>query len=89
MLSADFPDVDPTRPLSSRTAPRSTFARQVALHAPHDARDVGIFLSGRDRVLVIKGYMDSLAAQFGNGATFAGEDGEAQTPEVICYGMVK
>ena len=63
------------------------FARQVALEAPHDGRYVGIFLSGPERILVVKGYMESLAAQFGNGATFSGDDGEADLPEVICYQM--
>ncbi|MCP4572786.1 MAG: hypothetical protein GY838_10580 [bacterium] len=65
------------------------FVRQMALRAPHDGRDVGIFLSGEDRIIVVKGYFESLAAQFGNGATFAGEDGEAETPEIICYEMVR
>ncbi|MBU8871714.1 MAG: hypothetical protein KOO60_12680 [Gemmatimonadales bacterium] len=63
------------------------FVKQVALHAPHDGRDVGIFLSGTGRVLVVKGYMDSLAAQFGNGTALADEGYEPQAPEVICYGM--
>ena len=57
----------------------------MALHAPHDGRDVGIFLAGPDRILVVKGYMDSLAAQFGNGTALADEGYEPQTPEVICY----
>jgi len=65
------------------------FVRQAALRAPHDGRRVGIFLSGPDRILVVKGYFESLAAQFGNGATFAGDDGEVDTPEVICYEMVR
>ena len=65
------------------------FVRQVALAAPQDGMKVGMFLSGADRVLVVKGYLESLAAQFGNGSTFAGEDGEAETPEVICYQMVR
>lgn len=63
------------------------FVRQVALHAPHDGRDVGIFLSGTDRVLVVLGYMDSLAAQFGNGTALMDEGYEPQSPEVICYEM--
>ena len=63
------------------------FVRQVALHAPHDGRDVGIFLSGTDRILVVLGYMDSLAAQFGNGTALMDEVYEPQSPEVICYGM--
>jgi hypothetical protein len=61
------------------------FTRQVAMHADHDARDVGIFLSGSNRVLVVKGYMDSLAAQFGNGTALSDEGYEPQAPEVICY----
>ncbi|MFH2053254.1 MAG: hypothetical protein ABIK96_12365 [bacterium] len=65
------------------------FARQVALRAPHEGQRVGIFLSGRDRILVVKGFFESLAAQFGNGATFSGDDEEVEVPEVICYEMVK
>lgn len=65
------------------------FARQMALRAPHDAQRVGIFLSGQDRIIVVKGFFESLAAQFGNGATFSGEDGEVETPEVICYEMIR
>lgn len=64
---------------------KGVFIRQVALHADHDARDVGIFLSGEDRILVIKGYMDSLAAQFGNGTALSDEGHEPQPPEVVCY----
>lgn len=63
------------------------FERQVALHADHDGRDVGIFLAGSDRILVVKGYMDSLAAQFGNGTPLADEGYEPDVPEVICYQM--
>lgn len=61
------------------------FVRQAALHADHDARDVGIFLAGNDRVLVVLGYLDSLAAQFGNGTAVADEGAEPQAPEVVCY----
>ena len=69
--------------------PDGVFVRQVALRAPHDGQKVGVFLSGSERILVVKGYLESLAAQFGNGATFSGEDGEADVPEVICYEMVR
>lgn len=64
-----------------------TFVRQAALHADHDARDVGIFLAGNDRILVVLGYLDSLAAQFGNGTAVAEEGHEPQAPGVICYGV--
>ena len=46
---------------------------------------MGIFLAGPDRILVIQGYMDSLAAQFGNGTAVADEGYEPKVPEVVCY----
>jgi len=61
------------------------FVRQVALAAPHDASRSGIVLAGGNRVIVVEGFMESLAFQFGNGATFSGE--EWNTPEVIVYEM--
>jgi len=61
------------------------FVRQVALAAPHDASRVGIVLGGRDLVIVIEGYMESVASWFGNGTTFSGE--EWSTPEVVVYRM--
>ncbi len=66
------------------------FVSQTALHAPHDIQKVGVFFAGTDRVLVVKGYMDSLAAQFGNGTALEDPESgqEAQSPEVICYQMV-
>lgn len=63
------------------------FVRQVALHADHDASRVGIFLCGPDRILVVKGYLDSVTAQFGNGTALTAEGEEPQPPEVICYRM--
>lgn len=68
--------------------PAGVFVRQVALRAPHEGQRVGIFLSGSDRILVVKGFFESLAAQFGNGATFSGDDEEVAVPEIICYEMV-
>ena len=65
------------------------FVKQVGFEAPHEGQDVGVFLSGPDHVLVVLGYFESLAAQFGNGATFSGEDGEAAMPEVICYEILR
>jgi hypothetical protein len=62
------------------------FVRQVAMAAPHDAAQVGIVLAEGNRVIVIKGFLESLASQFGNGASFNGE--EWSTPEVIVYEMV-
>jgi len=61
------------------------FVLQVALAAPHDASRVGIVLADGNRVIVIEGYLESLASWFGNGATFNGE--EWSTPEVVVYKM--
>jgi len=61
------------------------FVRQVALAAPHDVSRVGIVLADGDRVIVIEGYLESVASWFGNGATFSGE--EWNTPEVVVYRM--
>jgi hypothetical protein len=64
------------------------YLHQVALEAPHEGRRVGIVPVGRDRIVVIKGYLESLASQFGAGATFNQEDGDWEHPEVICYRRV-
>ena len=65
--------------------PDGVFVRQVALAAPHDATRAGIVLAGGNRVIVIEGFMESIAIWFGNGATFSGEEWNA--PEVIVYQM--
>ncbi len=65
--------------------PSGEFAEQVALKAPHRASEVGIVLAGPDRILVIESYFESLAAQFGDGSTYGGEDGEPALPAVVCY----
>jgi len=61
------------------------FVRQVSLAAPHDAARVGIVLADENRVIVVKGYLESVASWFGNGAIFNGEEWSA--PEVIVYRM--
>lgn len=63
------------------------FTRQVTLLAPHDGQRVGIVLSDAEQVIVIKGYLESIAAQFGNGATFSETEGKWDAPEIICYEM--
>jgi len=68
--------------------PGGEFAEQVALKAPHKAIDVGIVLGEPGRILVILSYYESLAAQFGDGSTYAGEDEEVALPAVICYDIV-
>jgi len=65
------------------------FVKQVELHGPGDALKDGIFFVGDDRVVVVKGYMESLAAQFGSGTT-ASEDGDSESYlAVISYQLGK
>lgn len=61
------------------------FVKQVALVAPHEAARVGIVLAHGNRAIVIEGFLESLASQFGNGATFNGDTWN--TPGVIVYEM--
>lgn len=61
------------------------FIRRVSLKAPHDGHRVGIVPVATDRFVVIRGYLESLASQFGNGATFDEGDGAWEHPEVIYY----
>lgn len=61
------------------------FVRQVALVAPHEGDQVGIVFAGGNRVIVIRGFLESLTSQFSNGASFSGE--EWSNPEIIVYEM--
>lgn len=64
--------------------PDGTFARQVAFACDGDGMRDGIFFLGDDRVVVVKGYLDAVAAQYGDGARLSGDDQEALM-EVVCY----
>ena len=62
------------------------FIKQVQLKGPGDALKDGIFFVGDDRVVVVKGYIESLAAQFGAGPTASeAEDGEESFLGVVSY----
>ncbi len=66
--------------------PDGAFARQVAFRCDGDGMRDGIFFVGGDRVVVVKGYLDAVAAQYGQGARLSGDDEEAMM-EVVCYRM--
>jgi len=68
--------------------PTGEFTKQIQLRGPGSGRDDGIFFVGDDRCVVINGYIESLAAQFGDGTTYSEEE-ESDPVEVICYRMVK
>jgi len=61
------------------------FVKQVELNGPGDALKDGIFFVGDDRIVVIKGYMESLAAQFGSGTTAADDESDESLLAVVCY----
>lgn len=67
-----------------------TFVRQVRLEGPGDGRYDAVFFSDVDRAVVIRGYADAFAAQWGRGSRISeGEDGEAPVMEVVCYRLVR
>ncbi len=64
------------------------FVKQVELRGPGDAVRDGIFFAGEDRIVVVKGYMESLGAQFGSGTTAADdEDDGGSKLAVVCYSL--
>ncbi len=65
--------------------PAGNFTKQVAVACEGDGVDDALFFLANDQVVLVKGYIDALAAQFGRGTSFGGEDEELSVPEVICY----
>jgi len=62
------------------------FDQQVQVMCPDgDASEDGIFLLGDDRLLLIKGYVDAMAASLGGGVIE--DDGEAVPMELVCYSI--
>ena len=70
--------------------PRGEFVKQVELRGPGNALRDGIFFAGPDRILVVKGYLESMRAPFGDGTMAADDDPDAETYlAVICYQLEK
>jgi len=66
--------------------PSGKFVKQVELRGPGNALKDGIFFAGPDRILVVKGYMESMLAPFGEGYKASDDDPDAETYlAVICY----
>ncbi len=65
---------------------RGEFVKQVELRGPGNALKDGIFFAGPDRILVVKGYMESMMAHYGGGTQTTSEDPDAEPYlAVICY----
>jgi hypothetical protein len=65
------------------------FAKQVRLQVPGDGRYDAVFFGGGDRAVVVRGYADAFAAQWGSGSRISeGEDDEATVMEVVYYRIV-
>ena len=64
---------------------KGSFIKQVEIQGPGDPLKDGIFFVGKDRLVVVKGYMESLAAQFGSGTTASEGEGEESFLAVISY----
>jgi len=66
------------------------FVKQVQVKCPGDGRYDAVFYAGADRVLVVRGFADAFAAQWGRGSRIsAGDDEEATVMEVVCYRFVE
>ena len=65
------------------------FDRQVQVFSPEgDAAEDGLFLLDDGRVLLIKGYVDALAAMFGGAVELDGDE-EADPMELVCFGTAR
>ena len=70
--------------------PSGEFVKQVELRGPGNALKDGIFFAGPDRILVVKGYLESMMAPFGEGYKASDDDPDAETSlAVICYQLEK
>jgi len=70
--------------------PSGEFVEQVELRGPGDPLEDGIFFAGPDRILVVKGYMESMMTHYGGGVRPTDDDPDAEPDmAVICYQLEK
>ncbi len=70
--------------------PSGEFVKQMELRGPGNALKDGIILAGPDRILVVKGFMDSMLTKFGGGTKPTDDAPDAETNlTVICYQLEK
>lgn len=61
------------------------FVEKIAVACEGDPRVDGLFFVGEDSVVLIRGYFDALASQFGRTTAYTDQDEEPTPMEVICY----
>jgi hypothetical protein len=64
------------------------FARQVAIACEGDGVKDGLFFLGKDRMVVVKGYIEAVAAQFGRARVVGEGEDEPAPMQAICYQVV-
>jgi len=59
------------------------FTEQVQIACPGDGTEDALFFAGPDRMILVRGFMDSVRAMFGG--VEGHEDQEAEPLEIVCY----
>lgn len=65
--------------------PEGHFVKEVAVECEGDGDHDALFFTGPNTVVLVKGYLEALAAMFGRGTPISEEGEEAQPMEVVCY----
>ncbi len=65
--------------------PEGHFIRQVAMACEGNGVDDALFFLDGDGIVLVRGYLDALAAQFGRGSVLSGEEEEHTVPEIVYY----
>lgn len=68
--------------------PSGHFQRQVAVACEGDSVKDGLFFCGKDKMILVTGFVDALVAAMGGGAAEVEEEEEAAPMEVICFKII-
>lgn len=61
------------------------FKEQVQVRCPGHGTEDALFFAGPDRMILVRGFMDSVRAMFGG--VEGAEDGEAEPLSIVCYAV--
>lgn len=67
--------------------PAGHFVKRVAVACEGDGEQDYLFFTGRDRVVLVTGFIDALRAVLGGGSTGEEDEEEPAPMEVICYAI--